>query len=206
MSVPSGILAVLTLGPAYGLQIHGELESRMERVGLINVGQIYSTLDRLQNRHLVTIASFTHDGLPQYALTELGHAVATEWLTTAPKGGGSWDQMVSQVLVALSMPDIEPTQLLSSYRSELSRGAVSNRDFSPRPGREPDAAGSAGQPGALTGRARLGARARELRATAALEWIRSAAELTSAGEQLVLTRDDLRPRRGRKPRAVPTSK
>ena len=53
MSVRDGLLAILSLGPAYGLQLHSELASRSPHRGPVNVGQIYATLDRLVARGLV---------------------------------------------------------------------------------------------------------------------------------------------------------
>jgi hypothetical protein len=41
MSVRDGLLSVLTLGPAYGLQMHAELASRAPHRKPVNVGQIY---------------------------------------------------------------------------------------------------------------------------------------------------------------------
>lgn len=50
MSVRDGLLALLTLGPAYGLQLHAELLDRAAHRRRVNVGQIYSTLERLRER------------------------------------------------------------------------------------------------------------------------------------------------------------
>lgn len=196
MSVPSGILAVLTLGPAYGLQIHGELENRMGKIGRINVGQIYSTLERLQNRGLVSIAGLTHDGLPRYALTNDGTVAAREWLTTAPAGGGTWDQMVGHVLVAVSIPDAEPGRLLNSYLAELSLPSVS-------PAR-PQSAETATHtlPAAAVSHSALGSLAAELRTAAAVSWITSVLNGVTRGDSLAMGRDELRPPRGRRPRSV----
>ena len=47
MSVRSSLLAILTMGPAYGFQLHGELAVRTAGRRSVNVGQIYATLERL---------------------------------------------------------------------------------------------------------------------------------------------------------------
>ena len=47
MSVRDGLLAILTLGPAYGSQLHAEFMGRAPHRKMVNVGQIYvSTSNR----------------------------------------------------------------------------------------------------------------------------------------------------------------
>jgi hypothetical protein len=53
VSVRDGILAILSMGPAYGLQLHSELTSRAPHRKPVNVGQIYGTLDRLAKQGLI---------------------------------------------------------------------------------------------------------------------------------------------------------
>ena len=74
MSVRSGVLAILTLGPAYGLQLHSELASRTPHRKPVNVGQIYGTLDRLVTQAMIEPAGLTDDALPLYRLTAAGEA------------------------------------------------------------------------------------------------------------------------------------
>ena len=56
MSVRDGLLAVLSLGEGYGLQLHSELAARAPHRSPVNVGQIYSTLERLARAGLVESA------------------------------------------------------------------------------------------------------------------------------------------------------
>ena len=63
MSVRDGLVAILTLGPAYGLQLHAELARRAPHRGPVNVGQIYSTLDRLSTQRLIASAGVTDAGV-----------------------------------------------------------------------------------------------------------------------------------------------
>lgn len=64
MSVRDALLGILTLGPAYGLQLHAELGARAPHRAKTNVGQVYGTLDRL-----VTAGLVVHEGL-----SEIGRA------------------------------------------------------------------------------------------------------------------------------------
>ena len=179
MSVRSGILAVLSLGTAYGSQVHGEVETRMHRVGSINVGQIYSTLDRLQAQGSVVNAGMTGDGLPLYALTPQGRHEVSSWLTEADARAG-WTDFVGHVLLVASLPDAPVGALIDAYRQVHTR---------PTPSAD-------GDEGPLDD---LGVRSGEILSAAALAWLDEV--------QDVLTRVDctrplgsFRPRRGRRPR------
>ena len=44
MSVPHALLALLSEGPKYGLQLREEFEARTGEVWPLNVGQVYKTL------------------------------------------------------------------------------------------------------------------------------------------------------------------
>ena len=53
MSVPHALLALLSDGPKYGLRLQTEFESRTGEVWPLNVGQVYTTLQRLERDGLV---------------------------------------------------------------------------------------------------------------------------------------------------------
>ena len=53
MSVPHALLALLSEGPKYGLRLQAEFEARTGEVWPLNVGQVYTTLQRLERDELV---------------------------------------------------------------------------------------------------------------------------------------------------------
>ena len=53
MSVRHAVLALLSEGPKYGLQLRHEFEGRTGEVWPLNVGQVYTTLQRLERDGLV---------------------------------------------------------------------------------------------------------------------------------------------------------
>lgn len=117
MSVRDSLMGILSLGPAYGLQIRDELVARApHRLG-INVGQIYGTLDRLELAGLVRSIEPTDDRLPRYVLTETGTAAADRWLATVEKPQlPEWTDMLDQVLICASLPERSPRALIDGYR------------------------------------------------------------------------------------------
>ena len=53
MSVRHALLALLSEGPKYGLQLRQEFEAKTGEVWPLNVGQVYTTLQRLERDGLV---------------------------------------------------------------------------------------------------------------------------------------------------------
>jgi DNA-binding PadR family transcriptional regulator len=53
VSVRHALLALLSEGPKYGLQLQKEFEARTGEVWPLNVGQVYTTLQRLERDGLV---------------------------------------------------------------------------------------------------------------------------------------------------------
>ncbi|WP_368499629.1 PadR family transcriptional regulator [Herbiconiux sp. A18JL235] len=187
MSVRAGILALLSEGDAYGLQLHGELEQRTDRVGRVNVGQIYSTLERLSGADLVAAAGSTSDGLPLYRITELGRAEADTWFGASEVDSPTaWPDMVFKVLLCTSLGRPESSALLDGYgrawRAQLDETQLdeTQRDAAPP---QADAA----------------ALARASLAHAAVRWLDTLASLPGGLPSLARELRSERPRRGRRP-------
>src|SRR5882757_4612037 len=87
MSVRHALLALLSDGPKYGLQLRLEFEDRTGEVWPLNVGQVYTTLQRLERDGLVESDDGDSDEEgPQRAFRITGDG-ATElatWLHTPP--------------------------------------------------------------------------------------------------------------------------
>src|SRR5687767_3376001 len=85
MSVPHALLALLSEGPKYGLQLRQEFEARTGEVWPLNVGQVYTTLQRLERDGLVESDDGAAEG-PQktFRITAVGETELAKWLTTPP--------------------------------------------------------------------------------------------------------------------------
>lgn len=189
MAVKDAILAILTLGSAYGLQLRDEIVVRAPHREGVNVGQVYSTLDRLVKAGLISSDAATDDNLPLYALTPKGRTAALEWLAapTIPDVR-NWPDMADQVLVASSLPGFGWRSVLTAQVAswESARADAVARD------RE-DATGSVQSP--------LARLAEQQIARAALEWLSDAEARLSASDPGVPLRS-IRPQRGRRPGPV----
>lgn len=120
MSVRHALLALLSEGPKYGLQLRQEFEAGTGDVWPLNVGQVYITLRRLERDELV--ASDEQEDGPQktYRLTETGAAELQSWLgPPVDTGTPPRDELVMKVLVALRVPGVDVLELVQSHRAQL---------------------------------------------------------------------------------------
>ena len=115
MSVRSAILAILELGPCYGNQLR--LEYRARTGADVNVGQIYSTLERLERDGLVTRGEVA-DGQIPYAITPAGSLEAAEWLASPVErpvdGRAEW---VEKLSLAATIPGADAASLIAAQRA-----------------------------------------------------------------------------------------
>ena len=121
MSVRHALLALLSEGPKYGLQLRQEFESRTGEVWPLNVGQVYQTLQRLERDGLVESDAGEEDG-PQkgYALTTAGATELTAWLRTPPADEQPpRDELLIKVLVAVHVPGVDVRDVIQSHRRHL---------------------------------------------------------------------------------------
>ena len=121
MSVRHALLALLSEGPKYGLQLRQEFEQRTGEVWPLNVGQVYTTLQRLERDGLVESDGDTDEG-PQKAfrITELGAAELDSWLRTPPDlSMPPRDELVLKVLVAARLPGADVRELIQVHRRYL---------------------------------------------------------------------------------------
>jgi DNA-binding PadR family transcriptional regulator len=99
MAVRESLLALLEAGPAHGYQLKAEFESATGGVWPLNVGQVYSTLDRLVRDGLVHAVD--HDGQKVYEITEAGvEALGAWWDITTVDEPPPRDELVLKVMVA----------------------------------------------------------------------------------------------------------
>lgn len=195
MAVRDALLVLLLNGPAYGFQLHGGLLERTGGRRDVNVGQTYSTLDRLTGRGLVAPAGSTDDGLPLHRLTETGRLAATRWLDGEDAvGADPWHETVDRVLIALSMPGVDADRVLARERARWARRRDSASAAAARP---------AGEDGARENLARLASVADLEAAESALRWLDDVAATDAA--TLAFAPSVERPRRGRRPAAAVAS-
>jgi DNA-binding PadR family transcriptional regulator len=121
MSIRHALLALLSEGPKYGLQLRQEFEAGTGEVWPLNVGQVYTTLQRLERDEFVESDDAATDG-PQkrFRITTDGEAELSRWLRTPPDmTSPPRDELVIKVLVALRVPGVDVRELVQVHRRYL---------------------------------------------------------------------------------------
>jgi len=125
MSVRHALLALLSEGPKYGLQLREEFEANTGQVWPLNVGQVYTTLQRLERDGLVTAIGDGESGGepgPQkaYRITAAGSAELAQWLRVPPDlSTPPRDDLVMKVLIAVRVPDTDVSEVIQAHRRYL---------------------------------------------------------------------------------------
>ena len=121
MSVRHALLALLTEGPKFGLRLQQEFESRTGEVWPLNVGQVYTTLQRLERDGLVAFDDEGGEGPKNdYRITAEGRRELTDWLLTPPSADTPpRDELVIKVLVAVRVPGVDVREVIQAHRRHL---------------------------------------------------------------------------------------
>ena len=122
MSVRHALLAFLSESPKYGLQLRQEFEESTGQVWPLNVGQVYSTLQRLERDELIESDDRGEEAGPQkvFHITEAGKKELDTWLSTPPDmTEPPRDELVIKVLAALRVPDVSVHDVIQVHRRYL---------------------------------------------------------------------------------------
>jgi DNA-binding PadR family transcriptional regulator len=122
MSVKLGLLALLDEKPMYGYQLHTAFKERTGDTWPLNIGQIYTTLARLERDGLVEPAGDDGDGHQFYALTDDGRAEIDRWFTTpVARADRPRDELAIKLAVALTVSDVDVREVIQTQRTATLR-------------------------------------------------------------------------------------
>jgi DNA-binding PadR family transcriptional regulator len=121
LSVRYALLALLSAGPKYGMQLREEYEGATGDLWPLNVGQVYTTLQRLERDGLVESEDAEDDERQKdYRITDRGRSELLNWLTTPPAPAPpARDELVTKVLVALRIPEIDVREVIQAHRHQV---------------------------------------------------------------------------------------
>lgn len=124
MAVREGLLALLDDGPRHGYQLKTEFEGATGGVWPLNVGQVYTTLDRLQRDGLVDIEVVDDaDGGPghkTYSITAAGREELGAWWVAVPSDDPPpRDELMLKTLMAIERGRDHAMDVITKHRSAL---------------------------------------------------------------------------------------
>jgi DNA-binding PadR family transcriptional regulator len=122
MSIRHGLLALLHEGPRYGYQLRAEFETRTGATWPLNVGQVYTTLNRLERDGLVEPAGEDDEGHVFYAITESGQAELSAWFgTPVRRDSPPRDELAIKLAMAVTVPGVNVREVVQAQRRHSMR-------------------------------------------------------------------------------------
>lgn len=118
MSVKQALLALLEQGPMYGYQLRSEFEQRTGATWPLNVGQVYTTLTRLERDGLVEGAGEDDEGHVVYRITADGREEVSAWFTTpVARTQPPRDELAIKLALAVTVPGVDVGSVIQQQRS-----------------------------------------------------------------------------------------
>ena len=118
MAVREGLLALLREGPRYGYQLKTEFEAATGGVWTINVGQVYTTLERLGRDGLVTLDE--RDEQKLYSITLAGVDELGAWWEAVPtEDPPPRDELMLKMLMAIELGPDHGLDVITKHRTAL---------------------------------------------------------------------------------------
>ena len=122
MSVRQGLLALLEEQPRYGYQLRIEFEARTGATWPLNVGQVYTTLSRLERDGLVERAGDDGEGHALYRITNAGRRDVQTWFETpVDRSAPPRDELAIKLAIAVTVPDVDVAAIVQRQRTATVR-------------------------------------------------------------------------------------
>jgi len=121
VSVRHGLLALLAESPSYGYQLRTRLQTRTGGAWPLNIGQVYTTLSRLERDGLVEATE--RDGQATYRITEAGRAAVTDWFAgPVERPAPVRDELSIKLALAVGSPAADVRGVVRVQRAATGHG------------------------------------------------------------------------------------
>jgi DNA-binding PadR family transcriptional regulator len=122
MSIKHGLLALLERGPMYGYQLRAAFEQTTGGTWPLNIGQVYTTLSRLERDDLVHALPEADSGQRSYEITDAGHAELARWFATpVSRADRPRDELAIKLALALTTPGVDVGRVVQTQRGATMR-------------------------------------------------------------------------------------
>ncbi|WP_117215738.1 PadR family transcriptional regulator [Allorhizocola rhizosphaerae] len=122
MSIRHGLLALLERGARYGYQLKNEFEESTGGTWPLNIGQVYTTLNRLERDGFVRALPENEGGQRPYEITDQGRTEVALWFTTPiERASRPRDELAIKLALALTTPGIDVRSVVQAQRTSTMR-------------------------------------------------------------------------------------
>lgn len=134
MSVRLGVLALLAEAPSHGYQLKCDFEARTGAVWSVNIGQIYTVLERLAKDGLAEpVEDDPHGDRRPWAITPAGReAVAAWYADAAVDPAPPRDELLIKVLLAVGQSTETAYAVIDTQRSAIYGQIQTQRRSAPK--------------------------------------------------------------------------
>jgi len=124
MSIRYGLLALLERGPSHGYQLRAEFDAATGATWPLNVGQVYTTLDRLERDGLVAQDGDPDpDGRIAYRITDAGRRELASWFASpVTRQGAPRDELAIKLALAVTTPGVDVLTVVQTQRTATMTG------------------------------------------------------------------------------------
>jgi DNA-binding PadR family transcriptional regulator len=121
--VRNGLLALLLRGPMHGYRLRAEFEASTGTTWPLNVGQVYTTLARLERDGLVApLGEADAEGRVMYELTDAGREEVGRWFATpVERQSRPRDELAIKLAMALMTEGVDVHAVLQAQRTATLR-------------------------------------------------------------------------------------
>ena len=117
MSIKHGLLALLQDEPKYGYQLRGEFEAATGATWPLNIGQVYTTLTRLERDGFVLAGATDEGGRSRYEITDAGRRELANWFQTpVARESRPRDELAIKLALALAVPGVDVSAVVQRQR------------------------------------------------------------------------------------------
>ncbi len=122
MTVRSGLLALLAERPLPPAALRSEFESRTGGTWPLNLGQVVTTLARLERDGLVSADGEDAVGRAHYRVTDAGRAAVHDWFAApVDRGTPTRDELAIKLALAVGLPCVDVPILVQGQRAATLR-------------------------------------------------------------------------------------
>jgi len=122
MSIKYGLLALLRTGPRSGYQLRAAFEESTGGTWPLNIGQVYTTLARLERDGLVRALPEEEGGQRPYEITQAGREEVARWFATpVARSDRPRDELVIKLALAVTTPGVDIHAVVQAQRTATMR-------------------------------------------------------------------------------------
>lgn len=124
MSIRNALLALLAEQPRGVYELRKEFDARTGGTWPLNIGQVYSTVQRLVRDGLVEPVppEYDHGDVEPYRLTETGYHEADQWwLSPVERGAPAREELVIKLALAVTSGGVDVAAVVHAQRVESMR-------------------------------------------------------------------------------------